>query len=200
MPSINTIVLDMGGVLMDWNPTRISHALCDNPDDAAILAHAVFDSREWGWIDAGALDEDTLAWVAKMRVPERLHPLVDKFVYHWIDEFDPLPQMGELVRELKDKGFGVYLLSNAGRSFARYRHRIPAIERMDCVLVSCYEHVVKPDKAIYQLLCERYGLNAADCLFVDDMERNVEGARRAGMRGYVYDGNVDALRSFILGE
>jgi len=196
---IKNVVFDMGGVLMDWDPERISRVLSDDPEDAALVAHAVFDSREWGWIDAGALSEDALAWVAKMRVPERLHDVVDRFVYHWDDAFDPLPEMGELVRELKADGYGVYLLSNAGRSFVRYRARIPAIDCMDGIVVSCYEHVVKPDAAIYQLLCERYGLEIGGCLFVDDMERNVVGARRAGMQGYTYDGDVDALRSYIYG-
>ena len=57
--------------------------------------------------------------------------------------------------------------------------------------------MVKPDEAIYQLFCERYGLEPASCLFVDDLRRNVVGAQRAGMQGYRYDGDVEALRTFI---
>ena len=198
MPVTN-IVLDMGGVLMDWNPVKVSRTLCPDPDDAALVAHAVFDSREWGWVDAGAISPGTVAWTAKLKLPERLHDMADRFVDHWFDEgvFDPLPDMGDLVRELKADGYGIYLLSNAGPTFEQYRHRIPAIELFDGVLVSCYEHVVKPDAPIYLLLCERYGLEPASCLFVDDLLRNVEGARRAGMQGYLYDGDVEALRSFI---
>ena len=198
MASIKNVVFDMGGVLMDWNPVKISHALCPNPDDAALLAHAVFDSREWGWVDAGAIAPETVAWTAKLKLPERLHDLADVFALHWFDVFEPLPAMGELVRELKADGYGVYLLSNAGPTFEDYRHRIPAIDVFDGILVSCYEHVVKPDAAIYQLFCNRYGLEPAGCLFIDDMERNVIGAQRTGMQGYVYDGDVDALRRFIL--
>ena len=197
MSAVSNIVFDMGGVLMDWNPTKISQALCPDPDDAALVAHAVFDSREWGWVDAGAIEPETVAWTAKLKLPERLHDMADVFALHWFDVFDPFPEMGVLVRELKEAGYGVYLLSNAGTTFESYRARIPAIEVFDGVLVSCYEHVVKPDAAIYRLLCERYGLDPASCLFVDDMLRNVVGAERAGMQGYHYDGNVDALRTFI---
>ena len=60
-------------------------------------------------------------------------------------------------------------------------------------------HAVKPNEAIYRLFCERYGLEAASCLFVDDMQRNVVGAQRAGMQGYCFDGDVEALRLFIAG-
>lgn len=197
MATISNVVFDMGGVLMDWNPEKISLALCPDPDDAALLRKAVFDSREWGWVDAGAVDPETVAWTAKLKLPERLHDLADVFALHWYDEFDPLPEMGVLVRELKDSGYGVYLLSNAGTTFAAYRDRIPAIEVFDGILVSCYERVVKPGAAIYQLFCERFGLDPASCLFVDDMLRNVMGAERVGMRGYHYDGNVEALRQHI---
>ena len=197
MQPIQNVVFDMGGVLMDWDPVKISQALCSDVDDAALLAHVVFDSREWGWVDAGAVTPETVAWTAKLRLPERLHDLADVFALRWYEVFEPLPATGALVRELKDAGYGVYLLSNAGTTFASYRDRIPAIDVFDGVVVSCWEHVVKPDAAIYQLLCERYGLDPATCLFVDDVERNVVGARRVGMQGYVFDGDVDSLRQFI---
>lgn len=197
MATISNVVFDMGGVLMDWNPEKISLALCPDPDDAALLRKAVFDSREWGWVDAGAIAPETVAWTAKLKLPKRLHDLADTFALRWYDEFDPLPATGELVRELKDEGYGVYLLSNAGTTFEAYRDRIPAIDTFDGILVSCYEHVVKPDAAIYQLFYKRFGLQAESCLFVDDMRRNVVGAERVGMQGYVYDGDVDTLRAFI---
>ena len=197
MDAIKNVVFDMGGVLMDWDPVKISRALCPDPDDAALLAHAVFDSREWGWVDAGVIAPETVAWTAKLKLPERLHDLADVFALRWYEAFDPLPEMGELVRELKAAGYGVYLLSNAGVTFAEYRDRIPAIDSMDGILVSCYERMVKPDEAIYQLFCERFGLEPASCLFVDDLLRNVVGAQRAGLQGYVYEGDVDALRRFI---
>ena len=200
MATLQNIVFDMGGVLMDWNPQKISRALCPDPDDAALLAHAVFDSREWGWVDAGAIKPETVAWTAKLKLPERLHDLADVFALHWYDEFEPLPAMGDLVRELKAQGYGVYLLSNAGTTFEAYRDRIPAIDVFDGILVSCYEHMVKPDEGIYQLFCERYGLDPASCLFIDDLQRNVIGAERAGMQGYVYDGDVDALRRYIAAQ
>lgn len=197
MASITNIVFDMGGVLMDWDPVKISLLLCPDPDDAALLRKAVFDSREWGFADAGAVKPETIAWTAKLKLPERLHDLADVFALRWYDAFEPMEATGALARELKAQGYGVYLLSNANTLFSRYRDRIPAIDVFDGILVSCYERVVKPDEAIYQLFCERYGLEPASCLFVDDLRRNVMGAERAGMSGYLFDGDADALREFI---
>lgn len=198
MAEFKNIVFDMGGVLMDWDPVKISLTLCPDPDDAALLRKAVFDSREWGFADAGAIKPETIAWTAKLKLPERLHELADVFALRWYDAFEPMEATGALVRELKAAGYGIYLLSNANTLFSCYRDRIPAIEVFDGVLVSCYEHVVKPDEAIYQLFCERYGLAPESCLFVDDMERNVVGAGRAGMHGHLFDRDVDALRRHIL--
>ena len=197
MAQIRNIVFDMGGVLMDWDPVRISLLLCPDPDDAALLRKAVFDSREWGFADAGAIKPETIAWTAKLKLPERLHELADTFALRGYDVFEPLEATGALVRELKSAGYGVYLLSNANTLFERYRDRIPAIDAFDGVLVSCYEHVVKPDEAIYLLFCERFGLGPASCLFVDDLRRNVVGAERAGMQGYLFDRDVEALREHV---
>lgn len=199
MAQVRNVVLDMGGVLMDADLAQVARKLCPDEQDAALLTRAVFDSREWGWVDADAISEQTLAWSSKLKVPDRLHSLVDHLVEHWHDEglFDPLPGADELVRSIKDAGFGTYLLSNAGPAFSAYRDRIPGIELFDGIVVSCYERVVKPDPRIYLLLCERYGLDPTDCLFVDDLRRNVVGAERVGMQGYLYDGDAAALRAFL---
>ena len=69
---VDDVIFDMGGVLMDWNPLKIARVFADSDEDAELLKKAVFDSREWGWQDAGAVDEDTVAWTAHLRLPERL--------------------------------------------------------------------------------------------------------------------------------
>ena len=55
------------------------------------------------------------------------------------------------------------------------------------IVLSCEEHVVKPDPKIYQTLLERFGLRAEECLFLDDCVGNVQGARKAGLEAEVFD-------------
>ncbi len=196
---LRNVVFDMGGVLFRWDPLAMARRVCDSDDDAQLLSQAVFGSSEWVWQDAGAVDEKTVAWTAKMRVPRRLHASVDKLVYHWHDHRVHIPGMEELIRDLKDAGFGIYLLSNAGESFARYEAQLPARECFDGTVVSCYEHLVKPDERLYRILLERFGLEAGECLFIDDTLRNVYGARRVGMRAHHFSEDVDALRAALLG-
>ncbi len=59
---------------------------------------------------------------------------------------------------------------------------------MDGSVVSAFERIVKPDPAIYLLLCERYGIDPATCLFVDDVQDNCRGAEAAGMQAFRYAG------------
>lgn len=197
---VRNVVFDMGRVLLEWHPLAMARATCDSDEDAELLANAVFGSQEWVLHDADAVDSRTVAWMAKKRVPDRLHGSVDQLVHHWYDDRTFMPQTGELIRNLKAAGYGIYLLSNAGVEFANYKHRLPAYECFDGMVVSCYEHVLKPDARIYARLCERYGLAPDTCLFVDDVRHNVDGARRIGMQGWHFDGTVEALRHFLLGD
>lgn len=199
LQGICNVVFDMGGVLLKWEPLLYARSFCGNDDDAALLARAVFGSTEWAWQDAGAVSAQTVAWVAKELVPERLHEAVDDLAFRWFEHRQMVEGMDELIHELKQAGYGIYLLSNAGPAFEEYKHALPGYECFDGMVVSCFEHVVKPDAAIYHTLLARYGLEPASCLFVDDTPRNVEGARRAGMRGWHFTGEVAALRHALLG-
>jgi FMN phosphatase YigB (HAD superfamily) len=197
MNKIKNVVFDMGGVLMDWDPSGIARSFAANEKDAQLLQDAVFGSPYWGLLDAGAVSEEAVAWCAKRALPERLHAAAEDMVWHWYDRRGWFADTGALVRRLANEGFGIYLLTNAGPAFPRYRDRIPAIELFDGVLVSCEEHLVKPDFAIYRLLCERFRLDPACCLFIDDMQVNVDAARHVGMRGYRFAHDIDALEHYI---
>lgn len=194
---IDTVVFDMGGVLVEWDPLKLASAFVEDEGDARLLAREVFGGSEWTLQDAGALSADTVAWAARRRLPPRLGDAAEAAAFHWYEHLSNLPGIGSLIRRLKREGHGVYLLSNAGTQFERYRDDLPAIECFDGMVVSAYEHVVKPDPAIYLLLCERYRIAAQTCLFVDDTEANAVAAERVGMRGYHYDGDVERLSRFL---
>lgn len=197
MACIRTVVFDMGGVLMEWNPLKLARAFTQSDADAELIAREVYGGPEWLLQDAGAVSSSTVAWAAQRRLPERLEDAAAEAAQHWYEHRTMLPHIGDLIRALKQEGYGIYLLSNAGVQFAKYRHSLPAIECFDGEVVSAFEHVVKPDLGIFQILCERYGLTPDECLFVDDTEVNVAAAERAGMHGYLHGGDVEALERYV---
>ena len=199
--SIENVVFDMGGVLMNFDGRYFASRFAENDSDAEAIDEALFSSGSpWALLDAGVIGEPTMERMAKSRLPERLHPTLHECFAHWHEYSDPFPAANALVKRLKDEGFGVYLLSNAGLRFTEQSKNMTAFPLMDGWVVSAFERVMKPDPAIYELLCARYELAPERCLFVDDNADNVRGAKVAGMQGFHYVGDAAALERFILGS
>ena len=97
------------------------------------------------------------------------------------------------IRQFAYAGIDIYLLSNASTTIDRQIGRCPVNDLFAGRVVSSFEHMMKPDPAIYRLLCERYGLHAGSCLFIDDNADNCTGAEVAGMQSYRFDGDLGAL-------
>ena len=197
MAEIRNVVFDMGGVLMDFNPTQIARHFAQSDEDAALLAKAVFLDPSWVWLDAGVVEEATVVWLAQRKLPERLHATVEEMVYGWYEGRSFHKAANDLAIRLAESGRSIYLLTNAGPAFPRYRDRIPAYPYFSGVLVSFEERLLKPDARIYQTLLDRYGLEAKESVFVDDLEQNVEGAVRAGMRGFHFTGDAAELEAYL---
>ena len=129
------------------------------------------------------------------RLPERLHENARRCVFDWWKgPLVPIPGMAELVREVKALGYGVYLLSNATSYLSEYFHRIPGSECFDGRIVSADVKLLKPRPEIYRELYRQYGLDPAECFFIDDSLLNVDGAWLTGMNAVVFFGDMARLR------
>ena len=71
------------------------------------------------------------------------------------------------------------------------------LDKFDGVVLSGKIGLTKPNKEIFEYLLNTYKLNANECLFIDDSPLNINGAKNAGIEGYVFDGDVQKLREFI---
>ena len=97
--------------------------------------------------------------------------------------------MGDLLRRLKAEGYKLYGLTNWCSKVHITISQFDIFTLLDGWVISSEEKVVKPEPEIYQRLFDRYGLEPSECVFTDDREENIEGARRMGMDGIVF---VDA--------
>lgn len=191
---IKNIIFDMGGVLRQFNREYFLSKFDLNAEDKKILMNEVFLSVEWSMMDRGTLLDEEVAKRVKENVPEHLKEYVDILVLHWEDLSYPMPGMAELVKELKENGYGIYLLSNASKRLYDYWPKIPGNEYFDDLIVSSDYSIVKPQNEIYQLLNTKLGLTLSECLFIDDTNINVEGAIYNGLDGIVYHGDTAELR------
>lgn len=191
--AIKNVVFDMGNVLIDFNGAAYASHFADSPEDAAAINEALFKAPIWTLLDSGTISHTTMARYAQARLPERLHEAVAACEEGWPAYAEPIAPTNKLAARLKAQGFGVYLLSNAPVGIIeKLAPHVPAFAHMDGQVVSGPERIMKPDPAIYELLCSRYALDPAECLFIDDNPDNCIGAEVIGMQTFHFTGDAKA--------
>lgn len=192
---IRNIVFDMGQVLIRWNPARYLEQGNFSDQDRELLMKEVFRSVEWVQLDRGSITLEAAAAAMRSRLPEHLHEAVWTHGINWYGwPIDPMPGMADLARELKAKGYRVYMLSNCSIPLRENVHRIPGTEVFDGFFVSSEHVLLKPQHEIYEKFFEVFDLKPEECFFIDDAVANIEGALVCGMPGAVFRGDADLLR------
>lgn len=194
---IRNVIFDMGNVLMTFDGPRFAGLFTDTPEDADLLDGALFGTTMWSLLDSGTISHETMRRYALAHLPERLHPNLNECFDHWPEHSEPIAATNELGIHLKREGYGIYVLSNANARIMDQLGHAPVTPYLDGCVVSAKERIMKPDPAIFRLLCLRYRLDPAECLFVDDNADNCEGARVAGLRAFHYQDNVAELEASI---
>jgi len=161
------------------------------------LNRVVFASLEWARMDRGSLTEEEALRMMQEKLPPHLHEAARRLVMEWDRPLLPICGMADLVRDLKQAGYGIYLLSNASRRQHAYWDRIPGSEHFDGTLISADHLLTKPQHEIYELLFSTFSLDPQECFFVDDAPANMEGAYRCGMEGFIFRGDVQELRQAL---
>ena len=197
---MRNVVFDMGGVLLRWEPEVYARNVTDNDEDAGLVLEALFKGSAWTLSDAGVFGPETVLMEACHALPERLHGAAAEALRRFPSMQAVIPEVNELGRRLKERGYGVYILSNVSSRFrSEFAPRIPLCDVADGALVSAEEHMMKPDPIIFLRFCERFGVEPASCLFVDDTAVNCVGAERAGMHAFHFTGDMDALEAEVAG-
>lgn len=193
---IKNVVFDAGGVIVCWDPADVLEKFVCDKSKWPALRELVFNSREWREMDAG---QYTNAETRELLAAKAggLEGEVRALMDGWMSCIPLKEDTLALMRELKERGVGVYILSNWCDTFYEAEQLREAADVADGVLVSSEEKLAKPDERIYARLCEKFSLNKEECLFADDMPVNVAAAESFGMRGFVFTGAA-ALRGELV--
>ena len=195
---IKNLVFDFGQVLVHFEPEYMVGRYVSDPADAKLLENVVFDRLYWDRLDAGTITDEETVKLVKERLPERLWEVAETIYYNWIYNIPEIDGMRELIVYLKENyGISVLLTSNISKYFVAHRDEIPMLKLLDNCIFSSICGYVKPDVKIFEHLINECGIKPDETLFVDDRRENVEGARAAGINGYVFDGDAEKLRSFL---
>ncbi len=184
---MRAIVFDIGGVLLDWEPSRVYRDRLDPSQLERFLAEVC--TPEWNaTLDAGHPFDEACDELAA-RFPDHAD-----LIHAWKRQDEMIA--GEIagtvaiVERLKAAGVPLYLLTNMpAEVFAARRARYRVLQQFDGAVVSGEEGVLKPSREIFAILRDRYGLVPHETMFIDDMDLNVQGARAAGFLAHRF---VDA--------
>ena len=195
---IKNVVFDFGQVLVRFDPQYMVGVYVPEGKDGELLSEVIFDRLYWDELDSGRLGHDEAFDMMRQRLPERLWKLARRVYDDWIINIPEIDGMRELISYIK-KAYGVrcFILSDISLYFAENSHRIGILKNMDGCVFSSNVGVTKPDRRIYEHLIEKYRLDPAETVFIDDKPGNIAGAAAVGINGYVFDGDSGKLREWL---
>ena len=183
---IKNIVFDIGNVLTDF---RWEGFLRDKGHDDAMIRRiekATVASPYWNEFDRGAISAEEV-----MKLFISVDPGLEDVLYKTFENIKgmvtPRDYAIPWIDSLRAAGYKVFYLSNfSEKAYHECREALLFDEHCDGGIYSYRELIIKPDPAMYKLLCTRYGLDPGECVFFDDLERNVKAAVRCGFKSFVF--------------
>ncbi|HEY1657904.1 MAG TPA: HAD-IA family hydrolase [Candidatus Sulfotelmatobacter sp.] len=183
MSTRTTVVFDLGGVLIDWNPRHLYRKLFAG-DDAA-MEHFLANICTSAWNlqqDAGRPFAEACALLKSG------HPNHSAMIDAWFERFDemiagPISGTVEVLADLREAKVPIYALSNwSAETFPFAENKFEFLRWFRGILLSANVSMVKPDPRIFQRFCETFSLNPETIVYVDDLPHNVEAATKTGMQ------------------
>lgn len=188
-PIIDTVIFDLGGVLIDWNPRHLYRQLFGADVDAMERFLTEVCHTEWNeQQDAGRSWEDAIQEAIAR------HPADEKMIraYHerWHEMIaGALDDTVAVLDELRGQKIRILALTNwSHQTFPVAVERFPFLRWFEGVLVSGTEGLKKPDPAIFALMLARYDINPERAVFIDDLKRNTDAAQAAGLHALHFSG------------
>lgn len=180
---INTIIFDLGAVLVDWNPHYLYRNLfADEQEMKCFLANIT--TPDWNEEqDAGRSLQEATDLLVQQHPHHEAN--IRAFYGRWEEMLgDAIEGTVELFKQLKESGrYKIYALTNwSAETFPVALQRYDFLNWFDGIVVSGTEKMRKPNPAFYQLLLDRYHAKAEEALFIDDNLRNVLAAQKLGIK------------------
>ena len=188
------VVFDIGNILVQWEPRALYRKIFATEDEVSWFIDNVC-THEWNVEqDRGRSFADGVIELTR-RFPEHAEAIA-AYDLRWHETvLGAIDGSVAILEELEARGTPLYAITNFNQhKFRETLQRFPFLSAFRDIVVSGDERLLKPDAAIYRLLLERNGLEAASCVFIDDSERNVRGAEAVGMKA-IHFTTPDALRA-----
>jgi 2-haloacid dehalogenase len=178
---IKAIVFDFGNVLLEWNPEFVYQRYFPNDPQGMERFFKEVNFADWNMQqDKGRPFKEGVALLSR-QFPHYSH-LIQAYHDLWIHSVgEPIAGTVNILKRLKQAGYPVYGLSNwSAETFPLMRGKHEFFNLLDDMVISGEVGHVKPDPEIFQILLEKIGRPAHECLFIDDAPANVHQAQKLG--------------------
>ncbi|RVQ66999.1 HAD family hydrolase [Croceicoccus ponticola] len=194
---IDTVVFDVGRVLYRWDLRHLFGKLIDDPQELEWFVSNVVTEAWHFEHDAGRDLQDMVA-EKQQAFPDHAH-LIEAYATRFNESIPgPVPGSLELVERLDEAGVPLFAITNFADAFwLPFRRTQPIFDRFRDIVVSGTEKLAKPGRAIFDLAQERFGIDPATTLFVDDNAANIAAAADVGWQVHHFQ-NADALEADLV--
>lgn len=195
---IDTIIFDLGGVLVDWDPMNLYKNVFDTEEEARWFLDNVCTS-EWNIEqDGGRLIKDAVA--LKIEEYPNYKSQIEVFYERWEEMFEGIIEANVKLQQhlIKNTDYRVYALTNwSGEKWDKALELFPFFKDFEGVIVSGHEKMRKPFDNIYQLILSRFNITAEKAIFIDDNLNNVKAAQKNGIKAVQFTGS-EPLRDLLV--
>ncbi|MEX2232236.1 MAG: HAD family phosphatase [Cyclobacteriaceae bacterium] len=180
--NINTIIFDLGGVLIDWNPRYLYRKIFKTEDEVTWFLENICTS-EWNDEQDGGRSFEEATKQLMEKYPEYKEPIA-AWYGRWQETISgPIGGTVKILKEIKDSGkFRLYALTNwSAETFPWALDNFDFLHWFEGIVVSGVEKCRKPLPEFFQILFERYNIDPSKAIFIDDNIKNIEGAKALGL-------------------
>lgn len=184
---INTVIFDIGMVLVYFRWRELFADLGFEGEKFDKIAEATVHNPWWNEFDKGVMSVEEVVDKYAQKAPEYREEIAK--IYDYSDRFIEVFDYTESwIQDLKERGYKVYVLSNWSEPAyeANKDNHMSFLKEMDGGILSFREGIIKPDRTIYQLLCDRYQINPKDAVFLDDNIANIAAAKEFGLNAILF--------------
>ena len=189
------IVFDLGGVVFNWQPNTIIRSVFEDIDTQDLVRKKIFEHNDWVELDRGtiALDRAIDRGAARTGLPaddiERLFRAVPPFL-------TPIEATVDLIHDLSNTENRLFVLSNMHHASITYLEEHHTFWNVfDGIVISSRIEKVKPEIQIYEHLLNRYQLEPADTVFIDDTQENLTAASSVGIQTIRFTSSAQCRRA-----
>lgn len=179
---IKTIIFDIGNVLAEFCWRKMFEGFGLEGEAFERVADATVRNDAWNEFDKGLVSTEEIIDTFAEKAPE-YRSFIAKIFEDPTRMIQQFTYSKSWIQELKDRGYKVYILSNWSEPtyHACLDNELDFLPLVDGAVFSFQEHIIKPDKKIFEIICQRYDINPREAVFLDDNEANVISSREFGL-------------------